>query len=325
MLFYRIMHKFSQIILSTIIFVIAFIMLPLMLITDLSIKSIKSFYYCTKSYLRNLSSVLFLILLTVSSSYAQSPVSCGTPFYAPKSLGDSSNLGQDLCKDGSLSPLRSEPVICDCQITCDFDDGSRRTICNFCPGSSFIYEGESSKDLCASHGGIEDSQWFVTSFFQQKDMWQGPESPLTAGSLPGPDKMTCDCLSGPVASCVDAVAGPQIGDLGMPSMCHDVCGWEKGSLSNSMFYDVEYDALECSSVSTDKGPEVHCTCNNIPESNTWCTDDITVCTSRNCEVHHTAPSSLNCLPLSTDVDKMCVEPTASGALKVLNCAVGNCR
>jgi hypothetical protein len=38
-------------------------------------------------------------------------------------------------------------------------------------------------------------------------------------------------------------------------------------------------------------------CNNVPLSETWCTDDSTVCDRFGCTVHHTSETSTRCVPV----------------------------
>lgn len=257
-----------------------------------------------------------------NTAYAARPIAgtCTGTFHSLKQLGGNS-LGQDRCKDGLVTHIRTNPLLCRCQHTCDWDDGTRRTTCSPCPGTSNYYEDELTKPLCENHGGVDDSQWYVPNFAVSYGMWQGPTSPLTAGALAGPDKVTCDCLTGEHSSCLDYDAGAQVsGPAGTPfwgsALCHDVCGWNGGSLSSTAFYTVERDAPSCvGTESPDRGPEVHCMCNNVPLSETWCTDDSTVCDRFGCTVHHTSATSTRCIPVPN------VGPTTTTTtLPVSDCA-----
>jgi hypothetical protein len=275
-------------------------------------------------------SLLSFMLFAPSEARAAQiiPESCTEVFEDTRSLDGSPALGQDRCVDDTLTVLRSGVIQTDCSVTCDWDDGTRRTVSTRCPGRSWVYEDDQSDALCAEHGGVSDSQWYVTRFFQSHGMWQGPDSPLTAGTLRGPDKMTCDCLSGYVSSCVDFDAGPRLGPNRIESfMCHDVCGWEKGSLSRSGFYQVERDSLDCINAQDTRGPEVHCQCDGVALKETWCTDDPGACVAWGCEVHHTAPSSTRCVPVpgesDSDSDSCVGEATpATAGLNWLRFGVG---
>ena len=82
-------------------------------------------------------------VLVTSMAHAASPVhgTCGPTFQKIKYLGGTS-LGQDRCKDGLVTHIRTNPLLCRCQHTCDWDDGSRRTTCSPCPGTQNYYEDE---------------------------------------------------------------------------------------------------------------------------------------------------------------------------------------
>jgi hypothetical protein len=267
--------------------------------------------------------VILAALVTAFSSVAARPVpgTCTKSFQSLKHLGGNS-LGQDRCKDGLVTHIRTNPLLCRCQHTCDWDDGSRRTTCTPCPGTSNYYEDELTKPLCADHGGVDDSQWYVPQFAQKYGMWQGPTSPLTAGALAGPDKVTCECLTGEHSSCLDYDAGAQVsGSAGTPhwgsALCHDVCGWNGGSLSSTSMYTILRDAPSCAGVqSSDRGPEVHCTCDGAPLSETWCSDDPNVCDQAGCTVHHTAPTSTRCIPVPS------ITPTTTTTLPELTGCAG---
>jgi len=243
--------------------------------------------------------VTIAALLTAFSSLAAKPVpgTCTAPVKSHRDIGGPS-LGQDACKDGTLTPVRTAARIhCDCVHTCDWDDGTRRTTCARCPENAWYYEDELTDVLCAEHGGVRDSQWYVPSFFTSRGMLDGESSTITAGTLQGQDLLTCDCLSGDETGCVDAVTGPTIGGLGKATMCHDVCAWAKGTLSTTQFHSIDYNSPACAEFAGDRGPEVHCTCNGIPLAETWCSNDPSVCGDAGCTVHHTAPASTRCIPV----------------------------
>jgi hypothetical protein len=260
-------------------------------------------------------------VLVASMAHAARPVpgTCGPTFQSLKQLGGAS-LGQDRCKDGLITPIRTNPLLCRCQHTCDWDDGSRRTTCSPCPGTSNYYEDELTKPLCEEHGGVDDSQWYVPNFAVGYGMWQGPTSTLTVGALPGPDKVTCECMNGDKSACIDTDAGAQVsGSRGTPTwssaLCHDVCGW-KGTLSNTAFITIGRDDPSCvGAESPDRGPEVHCMCDGAPLPDTWCTDDATICEQHGCVLHHTSDRSNRCIPVPgaepTTTTTLAPEPTTT--------------
>ena len=264
-----------------------------------------------------------ILVLIASSVEAARPVpgSCTSPVRSHRQL-QTRSLGQDACNDGTLTPVRtSDKIHCDCVRTCDWDDGTQRTTCTRCPENEWIYEDELTDVLCAEHGGVRDSQWYVTSFFAPQGMLDGRNSTITAGTLHGQDLVTCDCLSGKETGCVDAVTGPTIGGMAMGTMCHDVCAWAKGTLATTQYASTDYNSPACAEFVEDRGPEVHCTCGGIPLSETWCSGNPSICEDNGCEVHHTAPNSTRCVPPPS------VTPTTSSTTTTLqpnnNCSTRN--
>lgn len=251
-----------------------------------------------------ISALAIATVFIANMAHAQTPKpipgSCSEPFFKPKNVG-SNSLGQDRCVDGLVTPIRTSPVHCDCQSTCSYDDGSTRSRCIRCPGKNFTYEDEFTDSFCEEHGGADNSQWYVTGFFQGYGMWQGPTSTLSTGALEGPDLMECRCINGTKSACIDFDAGAQTsGFYGIPDwssvLCHDVCGWA-GSLAQGGG-EVEKDSPSCVGVENpDRGPEVHCMCDGRPLPDTWCTDDPNVCEERGCVLHHTSDVSNRCIPV----------------------------
>lgn len=255
---------------------------------------------------------------------------CSPPFSASPRQICTACLGQDFCADGTLTPVREEPVFCSCQRRCEWTDGSVRSTCAACSGERFVYEGESSDALCADHGGVADSRWSSSRYLQDAGLWNGPDSPPTAGALPGPDLLECHCLSGRESACVayDAGPGPGVSEDVQGTLCRDVCSWTKGTLSiSSQYASLEHDSRNCVQLTDDRGPEVHCQCDGAPLKETWCTDDSGACADHGCEVHHTAPSSTRCVPVPSESDSdsdLCVGSAtpATAGLNWLRFGVG---